>query len=49
LRYGEDFILLGKGETVLDRLIGIDTCYGMKMNVVSTTIPTTDYDRPKKH
>jgi hypothetical protein len=52
LRYGEDFVLLAKGETVLqgmfDRLIDIDTCYGMEKNVDKTTIPTTDYNRSKK-
>jgi len=52
LRYGEDFVLLGKGEAVLqsmiDRLIDIGICYGMEMDVEKATIPTTDYDRSKK-
>jgi len=52
LRYGEDFVLLGKGETVLHgmivRLIVIGTCYGMEKNVDMKTIPTTDYDKSKK-
>jgi len=52
LRYDEDFVLLGKGETVLrdktDRLTDISTCYGMEKNVDKTTIPNTDYDRSKK-
>ena len=37
MRYSEDFVLLGKGETVLwghiDRLIDIGTCCGMENNV----------------
>ena len=52
MRYREDFVLLGKGETVLggmiDRLIDIGTCYGIEKNVDKTTIHITDYDRSKK-
>jgi hypothetical protein len=52
LRYNEDFILLAKGETVLqgmiDRLINIGTYCGMENNLDKTTNPTTDYDRSKK-
>jgi hypothetical protein len=37
LRCGDEFVLLGKGETVLwgkiDRLADIGTCYGMEKNV----------------
>jgi len=40
LRYGEDFVLLGKGETVLqgeiDRLVNIDMCYGIEKIVDKT-------------
>ena len=52
MRYGEEFVLLTKGENVLqgkiDRLIDIGTCYGMEMSVDRTTVPITDYDRSKK-
>ena len=41
LRYDEDFVLLFKGEILLqgkiDRLIGIGTCYAMERNVDKTT------------
>jgi hypothetical protein len=39
LRYGDNFVLLGKGETVLQDMIDrhyIDKCYGMEMNVDKT-------------
>jgi ABC-type proline/glycine betaine transport system ATPase subunit len=52
LRYDEDFILLAKGETVLqgmiDRLINIGASYVMENNSDMKTIPTTVYDRSKK-
>jgi hypothetical protein len=52
LRYGEDFVLLGKGETVLrgkfDRLVDIGTFCGMEKNMEKKTIPTADYDSSKK-
>ena len=52
LRYGEHFVLLVKGESVLqgkiDRLIDIDMCYGMEKDVDKITIPTTYYDGSKK-
>ena len=52
LRYGDEFLLLAKGENVLqgkiDRLIDIGLCYGMEKNMRKTTIPTTDYDSSKK-
>jgi len=52
LRYGEDFVLLAKGETVLwgkiGRVIDIGTGYGMEKNKAKTTIPTIDYDRTNK-
>jgi hypothetical protein len=52
LRYGEDFVLCGKGETVLrgkiNRLIDIGTWCGMEKNVNKTTIPTTDCEGSKK-
>jgi hypothetical protein len=52
LRYGEDFVLLAKGKTVLqgkiDALIFIGTCYGTEKNVDKTTIRTADCDRSKK-
>ena len=52
MRYVEEFVLLPKGETVLQgkigRMIDIDMCYGMEKNVEKTAIPTTDYDRSKK-
>jgi len=52
LRYDEEFVLLTKGENVLqgmiDRLIDIGTCCGMEMSVDRTTVPITDYDRSKK-
>jgi hypothetical protein len=42
LRYGEGFVLLVKGETVLqgkfDRLIYIEECYRMEINVEKTKI-----------
>jgi hypothetical protein len=49
LRYGEPFVLVAKGETVLqgkiDKLVDIATCYGMEKNVDKTTVPTTGYNR----
>ena len=52
MRYGDDFVLLGKGETVLqsmiDRLTDIGTCCGMERNVHKATIPTTYYERSQK-
>jgi hypothetical protein len=52
LRYGKDFVLLAKGQTVvwgkIDRVIDIVTGYGMEKNKAKTTIPTVDYDRTKK-
>jgi len=52
LRYGEEFVLLTKGENVLqgmiDRLIDIGTCYGLEMSVDRTTVPNPDYNRSKK-
>jgi len=51
LRFAEDFVLLAKGETVLqskiDRLIDIDMLRNGK-NVDKTTIRTADCDRAKK-
>jgi len=39
LRYGDGFVLLAEGETVLQGMIDrhyIDVCYGMEMNVDRT-------------
>ena len=59
LKYADDLVLLAKEEKVLqdmiDKLIEIGGCYGMKMNVeknksnenFKTTIPSKNYDRPK--
>ena len=41
LRYGDDFVLLAEGETVLQGMTDrhyIDVCYGMEMNVDRTRI-----------
>ena len=52
LRYGEYFVLIAKGVTVLqgkiERLTDIDICSGLEMNVDKAIISTTDYDRSKK-
>lgn len=52
MRYGDDFVLLAKGENMLegmtDIVIYIGTCCGMEKNVDKKTIPTTDHDRSKK-
>jgi len=52
LRYGDEFVLLARGEIVLqgkiDRLIGIGKRYGMERNVDKATIRTTEYDRSNK-
>jgi hypothetical protein len=42
LRCGDDFVLLAKEKAVLqgmiDRLMNIDTCYGMETNVDNTKV-----------
>ena len=60
LKYADDLVLLAKEEKMLqdmiDKLIEIERCYGMEMNVeknksnenFKTTIPSKNYDRPKK-
>jgi hypothetical protein len=59
VKYADDLVLMDKEETVLqgmiDELIEIGRCYGMEMNVeiksyknFKTTIPSNNYDRPKK-
>ena len=60
VKYADDLVLMAKEETVLqgmiDKLTEIGRCYGMEMNVdknksnenFKTTIPSNNYDRPKK-
>ena len=49
LRYGNDFVLLAKAETVqqcmIDGLNDIGTCYRMEKNLDKTTIPSRNYER----
>ena len=49
LRYGDEFVLLAKAETVqqgmIDGLNYIGTCYRMEKNLDKATIPSRDYER----
>jgi len=59
VKYADELVLLAKEEKVLqdmiDKLIEIERCYGMEMNVeknksnenLKTTIPSKNYGRPK--